>query len=55
MQEIEIWLNEQVYAQPKICPGETQTSLGFWDTNRSRNLGQMTRYSDSQQKRELAE
>ena len=28
----------------------TQTSLGFWDTNRSSNLRQITRPSDSQEK-----
>ena len=34
-----------VYTQPSICPGEldTQTPLGFLDTNESPNLGQMTR------------
>ena len=42
-----------VYAQPSIYPGEwdTQTPLGFWDTNRSSNLSQMTESSDSQQKK----
>ena len=42
-----------VYAQTRICPGEwdTQNSLGFSDTNRSLDLGQMTRPSDSQQKK----
>ena len=43
VQEIEIWPCEQmIYAQPRICPGElnAQTSLGFWDTNGSPNLGQ---------------
>ena len=41
-----------VYAQARIHPGkwDTQTSLGFWDTNRSSNLGQRIRRSDSQQK-----
>ena len=45
-----------VYAQSRIYSGEwnTNTSLGFWETNRSPNLSQMTRLSDSQQKRELA-
>ena len=28
-----------------------KNSLGFWDTNRSSNLGQMTRPSDGQQKK----
>ena len=43
-----------------ICttqPGEwdAETSIGFWDTNGSINLGQMIRSCDSQQKREPAE
>ena len=45
-----------VYAQPRICPGEwnIETLLGFWDTNGSPNLGQMTRpNNDQQKKREL--
>ena len=42
-----------VYAQPRTLPGkrDAQTSLGFWDTNGSPNLGQTSRPSDSQQKR----
>ena len=42
-----------VYAQPKICPGEwdTQTSLGFWYTNRSPNLSQTTRPYNNQLKK----
>ena len=34
-----------VYTQPRTCPGEweAQTLLGFWDTNRSPNLGQINR------------
>ena len=47
-----------VYVPPRICPGglDAQNSLGIWDTNGSPNLGQMTRPSDSQQKkREPAE
>ena len=42
-----------VYAQPRICPGKwgTQNSMGFWDTNRSPNLSQMTRPSDGQKKK----
>ena len=50
-QKIEIWPYQHVgYAQPRISPGEwdAQTSLGFWDTNRSPNL-------DSQQKIEPLE
>ena len=41
------------YAQPKIRPGEwdAQTFLGFWDTNGSHNLGQMTRFGDSKKKK----
>ena len=40
-----------VYVQPRMCPGkwDTQTSLAFWDTNRSPNFSQMPRPSDSQQ------
>ena len=40
-------------AQTRICTREwdTQTSLGLWDTNRSPNLRQTTRLSDSQQKK----
>ena len=30
---------------------DTQASLGFWETNRSSNLGQMTRSSKSQEKK----
>ena len=43
-----------VYAQPRICLGEwnTQTALGFWDTNGSPNLGQTARPYNNQQKRE---
>ena len=39
-----------LYAQLGICSGEwnPKTSLGFWDTNRSPNLNQTTRPSDSQ-------
>ena len=42
-----------VYAQIRIHPGkwDAQTSLGFWDTNRSPNLGQTTRPSNKQQKK----
>ena len=54
VQEIEIWPYEQmIYAQTSICPREwdTQTPLGFWDTNRSPNLDQKTRPYDNQQKK----
>ena len=38
---------------PEFFPGESdaQTSLGFWERNRSPNPGQTTRPSDSQQKK----
>ena len=41
-----------VYVQPRICPWEwdAQISLGFWETNRSPNLGQKTKPKDCQQK-----
>ena len=41
-----------VYAHPRICPGEwdTQTVQGFWDTNRSYNLGQTTIPYNNQQR-----
>ncbi len=58
MQEVEVWPFEQmVYAQPRICPREwdTQTPLGFWDTNELPNLGQTTRSHNNQWKRELSE
>ena len=44
-----------VYALPRIRPGESdaQSSLVFWHTNRSPNLGQTTRPSDIQQKKGL--
>ena len=47
-------IEQVVFAQPRIRPGEwdAKTSLGFCDTNRSPNLGQTTRPSDSQQKKE---
>ena len=54
VQEIKIWPYEQVvYAQPRTSPGEwdVQISLWFWVTNRSPNLSQTTRPSDSQQKK----
>ena len=43
-----------VYAQLKMCLWEwdAQCSLGCWDTNRSPNLGQTTRPSDSQQQQQ---
>ena len=44
-------------AQTGIRPGEwdAQSSLGFWETNRSSNLGQTIRPSDSQQKKKKKE
>ena len=53
VQEIKIWPCKQVvYARFEICPEEwdTLSSLGFWDTNGSSLLGQMTSPSDNQQK-----
>ena len=50
VQEISIWPYEQVgYAQPRILPGEwdAQRFQGFWNTNRSSNLGQTTRPCDN--------
>ena len=46
-----------VFAQPGIRTGEwdAQTSLGFWDTNWSLNLGQTTRPCDSQLKKKKKE
>ena len=55
VQEIEIWPYEQtVYVQPRISPTkwDAQTSLGFWDTNGSSNLGQTTRPTKSRQQKE---
>ena len=55
VQEIEIWPYEQmVYVQTSICPGkwDAQTPLGFWNINRSPNLGQTTRPSNNQQEKE---
>ena len=42
-----------VYTQPRIRSRkwDAQSSRGFWDTNGSPNLGQMTRLSDRQQKK----
>ena len=54
VQEIEIWPYEQVvYASTRIRPREwdTQTSLEFWDSNGSPNLGQTIRPRDSQYKK----
>ena len=41
-----------VYVQASSCPGEwdSETPLGFWQTNGSPNLGQMTRPYNDQQK-----
>ena len=55
VQEISIWRYEHMlYAQPRICPGkwDAQTPLGFWDTNGSPNLGQMTRPINNQQQQQ---
>ena len=42
-----------VITQLKICPGkwDAQTPLGFWDTNGSTNIGQMTTAYNNQQKK----
>ena len=42
-----------VHAQPSTCHGkwDALTSLGFWRTNRSPNLGQTTRPYNNQQKK----
>ena len=44
-----------IHNPESFLENKTQKSLGFWDTNESPNLGQTTRTSDSQQKREPAE
>ena len=43
-----------LYAQPSSCPGEwdAQTSLRFWNTSRSPNLGQSTWPSNNQQQQQ---
>ena len=54
VQEILIWPYEQVvYAQPGIRSRkwDSKTSLGFWDTNGSANLGQTNKPRDSQHKK----
>ena len=54
VQEVKILLYEQiVYAKPRIHPEEwhAQSSLEFWDANRSLNLDQMTKPCDSQQQK----
>ena len=50
---INLTIQKSVHAQAGIRPGEwdAQSSLGFWDTNRSPNLGQSTKLSDCQQKK----
>ena len=42
-----------VYAQQRNRPEDwdAHTSLGFWDANKSLNLGQTTRPSDNQKKK----
>ena len=35
-----------------MSPIDAQTPLGFWDTNKSPNLGQTTRPRDNQKKKE---
>ena len=54
VKEVEIWPQEQmVYAQPWIHSGkwDTETLLGFWNTNGSHNFSQMTRLNNSKKKR----
>ena len=53
MQEI-LPYKQMVFVHPRICPIEwdTQTFLGFWDTNGSPNLNQMTRPYYNKQKKE---
>ena len=43
-----------VCAQPRIPPREwdAKTSLGFWDTNGSRNIGRTTRKKKKKKKRQ---
>ena len=47
-------VNKRYITQPRICPGEwnAQTLPGFWVTNRSPNLSQITRPCNKQQKKE---
>ena len=42
-----------IYAQPRICLGkwDAQTPLGFWHTNESSNIGQMTRHNNDNEKK----
>ena len=42
-----------IHAQLRIYPGkwDAQSSLGFWDTNGSPNLGQTSRPCDSHKKK----
>ena len=44
-----------LYSQHRICPGErvAESFQGFWDKNRSPNLCQTTRPSDSQKKKKI--
>ena len=45
---------KMVYAQPGIRPRkwDAQSSLGFWDTDGSSNLGRTTRPCESQQQQQ---
>ena len=40
-------------AQPRICPGDAQRSLGYGDIRRSPNLDQTTRPRESQPKKRI--
>ena len=53
MVEVSIWPYEQMVHAQRPGKLEAQTSLGFWDTNASLNLGQTTRPRDSQQKKRI--
>ena len=54
LQETEVWPYEQMlYKQLRICLVEwdAQIPLEVWDTNRSPNIGLMTRFCNNQQER----
>ena len=54
VQEIEVSPYEQILnTQPRVCPGEwdAKTHMGFWDTNISPTLREMTRPCDNQQRK----
>ena len=47
--------NWHIYNSKSVLENETQTALGFWDTNGSSNYGQTTRPSDSKKKKKVNE